>query len=211
MVIVFARAPVAGRVKTRLAARLGPERAARLHERLTAAALTTALASRCGPVELHASARHAWLTMISRKMNVPIRLQKGADLGERMARAMREALHRAPYVLLTGTDCPEFSPRDFVRAARWLAGGADAVLAPALDGGYGMIALRRAADFLFAEMPWGSERVYAETARRLAAAGWRLRALGTVADIDRPEDLARLASLRFSSLARLRRANLSAV
>jgi len=71
--------------------------------------------------------------------------------------------------------------------------------------------VRRPADLLFAEMPWGSERVYAETARRLAAAGWRLRALSTVADIDRPEDLARLASLRFSSLARLRRANLSAV
>lgn len=208
---MFSRAPVAGRVKTRLAARLGAPRAALLHRRLTAAALATALASRCGPVELHASERHAWLAMAARKAKVPIRLQRGADLGERMARAIRGALRRAPCVLLTGSDCPELSPRELARAARWLAGGADAVLAPARDGGYALIGLRRAADFLFAAMPWGSERVYAETTRRLAAAGWRVRALGAVADIDRAEDLPRLAALRFSAAARARRRNLSAL
>lgn len=205
--IVFARAPLAGRVKTRLAARLGAARAVRLHERLTLAALRTALAAGCGPVELHATSRHTWFGQIG----VPVKRQRGRDLGERMARATREALHRAPYVLLTGSDCPEFSPGDFRRAARWLAGGADAVLAPALDGGYALIGLRRAADFLFAEMPWGSERVYAETVRRIERAGWRLRVLPAVADVDRPEDLARLASLRFSSAARRGRAKLSAL
>jgi rSAM/selenodomain-associated transferase 1 len=192
MVIVFARAPVAGRVKTRLAVRLGAARAARLHAQLTSVALGIALASRCGPVELHVTARHAWLVHLARKHSVPLRLQRGADLGERMARAVRVGLRRAPCVLLMGSDCPELAPRELVRARRWLAGGADAVLAPAYDGGYALIALARPADFLFHDVPWGGDGVYDETAARLRNAGWRLRTLDAVADIDRPEDLARL-------------------
>lgn len=199
MVIVFARAPLAGRVKTRLAARLGDAGAARLHRRLTHAALRTALAARCGPVELHASARHAWFVYLARKHRLVLRVQRGGDLGERMARALRAGLRRAPYALLIGSDCPDLRARELRRAARWLAGGADAVLAPARDGGYALIGLRRAADFLFDAMPWGSDCVYAQTALRLANAGWRLRALDAVGDIDRPEDLERLQALRFAS------------
>lgn len=202
LVIVFARAPLAGRVKTRLAARLGEAAAARLHQRLTAAALHTARAAKCGAVELHATARHAWLVQLAREYGVGLRLQRGRDLGGRMARATRAALRRHACVLLTGSDCPELSPRQLARARRWLAGCGDAVLAPAHDGGYALIGLRRPADFLFRDMPWGSERVYAETAARLARAGWRLRALDPVADVDRPEDLQRLRALRFFSAAR---------
>ena len=190
--IVFARAPVAGRVKTRLAARLGAARAARLHERLTLAAVRTALAARCGPVELHATSRHAWFG----QMGVPVKLQKGRDLGERMAHATREALRRVPFVLLIGSDCPELAPRALQRAARWLAGGTRVVLAPAHDGGYALIGLARPADFLFRNMPWGGEHVYSETVARLERAGWRVRSLAAVGDIDRPEDLARLQILK---------------
>jgi rSAM/selenodomain-associated transferase 1 len=202
VVIVFARAPVAGRVKTRLAARLGDAAAARLHQRLTAAALHVALAARCGAVELHATARHGWLRALCRNAGVALRLQKGSDLGSRMAHATRAALRRAPYVLLIGADCPELSPRELRRGARALAAGADAVLAPAHDGGYALIGLKRPADFLFRAMPWGSERVYAETAERLRNCGWRLRALAAVGDVDRPEDLERVRALRSFSAAR---------
>jgi rSAM/selenodomain-associated transferase 1 len=201
-VIVFARAPLAGRVKTRLAARLGAAGAASLHRRLIRAALDAASASRCGPVELHATASHAWLRAVSRHGKITLRLQQGRDLGERMARATRAALRRHRRVVLIGSDCPELGPREIARAARWLAGGTDAVLAPARDGGYALIALRRPAEFLFRGMPWGSERVCGETVARLARAGWRTRALGAVSDIDRPEDLARLRWLRYSSAAR---------
>lgn len=192
MVIVFARAPLAGQVKTRLAAHLGDARAARLHARLTAQALRLALASHCGPVELHATSRHRWFAHLATEYSIGLRLQRGRDLGERMAHAVRWALRRDPYVLLIGADCPELAPRELARARRWLAGGADVVLAPAHDGGYALIGLTRPADFLFRDMAWGSERVYAETALRSRDAGWRLRALAPVGDIDRPEDLARL-------------------
>jgi uncharacterized protein len=192
MVIVFTRAPLAGRVKTRLAARLGAAGAARLHQRLTVLALRTALAAGCGPVELHATSRHTWLLHLAKRHNVALRLQRGRDLGERMARATRAALRRAPFVVLTGSDCPQIAPRDLARARRSLVGGADVVLAPAHDGGYALIALARPAEFLFRDIPWGGDRVYAETLERLERAGWRMRALPPVADIDRPEDLERI-------------------
>lgn len=202
--IVFTRAPVAGRAKTRLAARLGARRAARLHQQLTAAALQTALAARCGAVELHTTCRHAWLASIAHRVGIPVKLQKGRDLGERMAQATRAALRRAPFVLLIGSDCPELAPRELARAARWLAGGADAVLAPARDGGYALIGLARRADFLFRDMPWGSERVCAETEARLKNSAWRVRKLAPVSDLDRPEDLPRVRWLRVHAAARRR-------
>ena len=195
-VIVFARAPVAGRVKKRLAAGLGEARAARVHQRLTALALRTALAARCGKVELHATAPHRWLLALCRRSGVVLRVQRGADLGDRMAHATRIALRRAPRLLLIGSDCPDLDPSELRRAARSLAGAADAALAPAHDGGYALIGLKRRAPFLFGAMPWGSKQVYGCTVARLQRAGWRVRVLDAVADVDRAEDLARVAWLR---------------
>lgn len=202
--IVFTRAPIAGRVKTRLAARVGAARAARLHERLTLAAVHTALSARCGAVEVHGTSAHAWLEATCRRTGAHLRLQAGADLGERMANATRTALRRASFVLLMGADCPELSSRALREAARRLAGHADAVLAPARDGGYALIGLARPADFLFRDMPWGSEQVYAQTAASLKARGWRMHALAPVSDVDRAEDLERVRWLRVFSAARRR-------
>jgi rSAM/selenodomain-associated transferase 1 len=192
LVIVFARAPLAGAVKTRLVARLGAQRAARLHERLTRTALRTAAAAGCGPVELHASAAHARFDALG----VTLRSQRGADLGERMHHALRSALRRHRIAVLIGADCPALRPQDLRRAVRWLRGGADVVLAPAEDGGYALIGARRLAATLFDGVPWGSARALERTARNAARAGLRVRLLRTVWDVDRPEDLERLRSLR---------------
>jgi uncharacterized protein len=174
-VIVFAREPRAGHVKTRLVPLLGAEGAARLHARLVARTLATAREARLGAVQL-------WTT----------RRQRGADLGERMHHALARGLRRAARVILIGTDCPALGAAELRRAARWLAGGADAVLAPAEDGGYALIALRRVSPRLFAQVEWGSARVMAQTRERLAALGWRWRELPAVWDVDRPEDYRRL-------------------
>jgi rSAM/selenodomain-associated transferase 1 len=166
-------------VKTRLIPLLGEAGAARLHARLVSRALATARAARLGPVAL-------WST----------RHQRGADLGARMLHAFRHGLRRARQVVLIGADCPALRARDLRRAARWLAGGADAVLAPAADGGYALIALRRIVPRLFEGIEWGGAQVMAETRARLAALGWRWRELPQTWDVDRPADVARLASLR---------------
>ena len=194
MIIVFAKAPVPGEAKTRLVPLLGDWGAARLHERLTRHAVRTALAARCGDVEVHGTRRHSFF----KRLNVPFRLQRGRDLGERMYRA----LARNRGAILIGTDCPELTVADLRRADRWLRAGYDAVLAPAEDGGYALIALRRVSTEIFRNIRWGSASVYDETVKRLQPYRWR--ALRTVWDVDRPEDVARLRSRRFVSTARRR-------
>jgi len=188
---VFSRVAAPGRVKTRLIPRLGEWGAARLHGRLTACALRTALAARCGPVELH-------LTSPRRGA----KLQRGADLGERMQRALAAALRRHRAAILIGADCPALRPADLRRAARLLAGGCDVVLGPAEDGGYVLVGARRLPPRLFSNISWGAASVYGETTKRLS--GYRWRALRTLWDVDRPEDVERLKALRFSSALRPR-------
>jgi len=188
--MVFARAPRAGSVKTRIARQIGDAPAARLHERLVCTALATARAARCGPVELHASERHSFF----RTLGVPVRLQRGADLGSRMHHALQHALRRHAGAVLIGSDSPALRPRHIAHAARWLHGGADVVLAPAEDGGYALIAARRITAAVFAAVEWGSDRVLAQTNANLARAGLGIRLLPVVWDVDRPEDLERLRS-----------------
>jgi uncharacterized protein len=180
-VLVFSRAPVPGRVKTRLVPRLGEWRAARLHARLTRHALRTARAAACGPVELFGTSK-----------------QRGADLGERMHRALACVLRRHRGAIVIGADCPALRPRDLRRAARWLAGGCDVVLAPAEDGGYALIAAKRVSPLLFKGIVWGGPDVYEATVRKLISLEYRWRALERVWDVDRPEDLERLDWPRFA-------------
>jgi hypothetical protein len=197
IVIVFARAPLAGRVKTRLAPRLGAAGAARLHARLIRGVVHTALEARCGPVELHVTRCHRFFG----SLNTKVRLQRGRDLGERMHHALRSALRRHRSAILIGADCPSLTAADLRRAARWLKGGADLVLAPAEDGGYALIGARRISPAVFANVEWGSAQVLATTVKNLVRARLSHRLLRTVWDVDRPEDLERLRARRFSSAA----------
>lgn len=197
-VLVFARAPVPGRAKTRLEPSLGAWGAARLQARLTRQALRTALAARCGPVELHSTRRHTLFVHYGERLGVRLRLQRGADLGERMHYALR----RAGRAILIGSDCPELRPVDLARAARLLRGAAEVVIAPAHDGGYVLIGARRVSAELFAGIEWGGPRVYADTVQRLERLRYRWRALREMQDVDRPADLEEIRWLRSCAGAR---------
>ena len=186
MIIVFARAPVLGRAKTRLVPRLGEWRAARLHRWMIARAVR--IAQQCAPVEVHGTSRHSFFR------GFEFKLQRGRDLGERMQHALA---HSARPALLIGSDCPALTVQDLRRALRLLRGGCDVVLAPAEDGGYALIGVRRLPARVVSGIDWGSSRVYEQTVEKLS--GYRWRALRTVWDVDRPEDIERLRSLRFAS------------
>lgn len=195
LVAVFARSPVAGRVKTRLIPALGAWRAAQLHRRLLGRALRIARAANCGEVVLHGTSRHS-LFRAPTFRGASFRLQRGADLGERMHRAIQEGLRRHRGVIVIGADCPALRAADLRRAARLLSGGYDAVIAPAEDGGYALIGMRRPGAAVFQGIVWGSPEVYRATLERLAGHGYRWRALRTLWDVDLPADLPRLQSLR---------------
>ncbi len=196
LVVVFAKAPQPGRVKTRLAQSIGPQAAARLHLRLLERTLATARAAACGPVELHGTPPdHTFLRELARRHGIGFRGQSSGDVGARMSEAFRRGLRLHRRMLLAGSDCPALTPADFRRAARLLR-GCDAVLAPAEDGGYPLIGLARHSAALFDGVEWSSPKVMRQTRNRLAALGWRWRELRTVWDVDRPEDLVRLRAAR---------------
>lgn len=196
--IVFARAPEPGRVKTRLVPLLGRNGAARLHARLVEKTLRTALASGFDNVDLYCSPgiNNIFFIKIQKRFSVCLRSQGRGNLGDRMYRAFERALRSHPYVVLIGSDCPVLRPADLRAAARALQAGADAVLSPAEDGGYALIGLRRVSRRLFDGIAWSTPKVLAQTRRRLRQLRWRCKELRTVWDVDRPEDVARLKKFR---------------
>jgi hypothetical protein len=116
--------------------------------------------------------------------------QGPGDLGSRMARAVQDALQGdARRVVVVGTDCPEITV-DIVTDAFDRLASCDLVLGPASDGGYYLIGLQREFPAIFSSMPWSSERVLRESLRRAEELALSVSLLKTLADVDRPEDLA---------------------
>ena len=191
-VAVFAKAPVPGAVKTRLAALLGPEGAAALHAGLARRALATAVQSGVGPVELWCAPDedHSFFAACARELGVALRRQEGLDLGARMRHAAEAALDAGIAVLIIGTDCPALSVESLRIAARALQSH-DAVVAPAEDGGYVLIGFSRRIPAIFDSIAWGGATVMADTRARLVQSGAPWKELATSWDIDRPEDYAR--------------------
>jgi len=193
-IAVFARDPVPGAVKTRLIPLLSAEGAASLHTRLVEHALVTATRAAAGKVELHCCpATHTpFFSACARRYGVRLVAQSDGNLGQRMFSAFESGLAQSPAVILIGTDCPALTPGHLVRARQALQDGQDAVLVPAEDGGYPLLALARVDPTLFQDMAWGTDRVLAQTRTRLQRLGWRWLELDTLWDVDRPADVHRL-------------------
>lgn len=191
--IVFAKAPEAGLVKTRLITALGPAGAARLADRLLRHAVQQALAAGLGTVDLCVSpdAGHPVFAELAASATLQVSLQGEGDLGQRMSGAFCRVLAHDRAALLIGTDAPAVDAACLRRAAAALHSH-DAVFVPAADGGYALVGLKRPAPALFDGMQWSHAQVMADTRAQLAASGLRHLELPTVHDIDRPADLTHL-------------------
>ena len=200
---VFAKAPVAGQCKTRLIPALGAAGAAQLHERLVRHRLAAAQAwlHRTQHAVPHARVelwcapdpQHAFFAACAREFNLTLKQQSGPDLGARMWLALCGALAQGERPVLIGTDCPSLAVDDIV-AAFGALDHADAVYAPAHDGGFVLVGLARAVPELFAGIAWGTSRVMAATRKAAARAHARVARMRTLHDLDTPSDLARLKS-----------------
>jgi len=195
-IAVFAKAPVAGSVKTRLAGVLGDEAAAALHCELVRRALATALESGVGDVELWCAPNmsHPFFASCAAEYPVQLRRQSGVDLGERMRRAFECAAAADHPLLLIGSDCPALDGRTLRTAASSLSSH-DAVIVPAEDGGYVLVGIAGSPRGIFDGVAWGAPTVMAQTRARLEASGLRWCELDTLWDVDRPEDYARAQGL----------------
>jgi rSAM/selenodomain-associated transferase 1 len=188
-VLVFVRAPEAGRVKTRLAAEIGAAAALRVYVRLAEHAVAQARASGAS-VRVHFTPAEAgeavrgWLGESAEYLP-----QREGDLGERMRRAFDEAFAAGHgQVVVVGSDLPDVSA-ELLRRAFALLERHEAVLGPARDGGYYLLGLRRPVPEVFRGIAWSTPEVFAATVARLRTAGIEPALLETLADVDEAEDL----------------------
>ena len=196
---VFAKNPVPGSVKTRLADAIGADEAAAHYVRLVERTLATAVAARAGGIvdrvelwcapDVDAPAFRAW----RERYDVALKAQTGADLGGKMRNALHEALAGGSRALLIGTDCPAFDISYLAHAVAALDEHA-AVFGPAEDGGYVLVGLAQAID-AFTNIPWSSAETMAATRAKLRAADANWYELPTLWDVDAPSDLARWQAL----------------
>ena len=188
-IVIFAKAPVPGKVKTRLIPALGAEGAARLATEMLHRTAEQALESDVGSVELCADPApddDDWSDRIPTGL-IPTEQGEG-DLGEKLARAARRVIDRGEQILLIGTDCPELDAARLVGAAAALLSH-DAVIHPAQDGGYALLGLAKFDECLFKGIAWSTASVAGETIARIEALGWSLHVGETLRDIDEPADL----------------------
>lgn len=186
-ILVFAKAPVAGRVKTRLIPTLGADGAARLAAAMLARTLEQAKAA--GEVELCADPapdHPAWHGHVPEGIRVSA--QGSGSLGERLARATKRVVGEGAPLLLIGTDCPELDSGRLRRAAAALE-RCDAFLHPTADGGYALLGLRRFDRSIFDGVAWSTSRVAEQTLERLDALGWTVQIGATLRDVDEAADL----------------------
>jgi len=191
-ILLFAKAPVLGQVKTRMIPALGADGAARLHARLLRETIARLSMAPVAPLELWCApdTGHALFGELAETQHLTLHQQDGEDLGERLLAASADALSRADAVALIGSDCPTLGTAYVAQALDALRStDLDAVLGPAVDGGYVLLAMRRAEPTLFTGMPWGGNQVAAITRARMAALGWSWRELAVLRDVDRPADL----------------------
>lgn len=192
--LVFARDPVPGRVKTRLEPLLGARGAAALHARFVHERLALASRANLCPLELWCtpSPESAFFRDCGTRYGATLHEQSPGGLGRRMQRALTDVLARARNAVLIGTDCPGLTTADLAEALASLEQGTDVVLGPASDGGYYLIGLRRPLPGLFSGIQWGGARVFAETLARLERRGIAYHSLPMRDDVDTPDDVRRL-------------------
>jgi hypothetical protein len=187
VILLYAKAPLPGRVKTRLAASLGADRAAKLHEAFVRDVFDM-LASHAGAadVELHTDIpTDAWAGL-----PVPMGLQSPGDLGQRMYSTLDTALCAGrPQAIIVGSDVPTL-PAEHIRSL--LGSAADVALGPCRDGGFYAIACRRVHPHMFREVHWSEREALEETLRACRACGLTVETSPEWYDVDTPEDLSKL-------------------
>ena len=195
-IIIFAKAPVPGDVKTRMIPAFGAENAALLHAALVERALETATNTN-RPVELCCApdAAHNFFQECAEDFDVTLTEQGEGDLGVRMLRALNVAIDAHGRAVLIGADCPAFTPKHLLRALQSLEAD-DIVFTPAEDGGYVLLGARRTSEKMFNKIDWGTAHVLTQQRENLAACGLRAHEMETLWDVDRPADLVRLKDLR---------------
>ena len=196
LLVVAAKSPQEGRVKTRLAAE---GVSSSLCAALAAAFLTDTLAVAMNPAvraNVHLSLDGPAELLPPMARSLPVFSQTGNSLGERMVQILEQGF-TAGYatVCIVGSDSPHLPPAFLIEAFGRLAAGAQTLFGPADDGGYYLVGVHSTSAYhrLFEEIPWSSPETLAVTLRRAEEAGQTVSLLPPWHDIDTLSDLRRLS------------------
>lgn len=189
--ILFAKAPQPGRVKTRLVPQLSAEQASGLYQAFVMD-LVSATGRLKGITRIMAcdpARHHPFFDSIAHRFGMKLIDQQGANLGERMKNAINAA-HRLKLgpVVIIGTDSPTL-PMEFVRQAFGVLHSRELVLGPSCDGGYYLIGCGKRIPPVFEGIPWGTDRVLAMTLKRITDLKLQCALLPFWYDVDHVEDL----------------------
>lgn len=194
--VIFAKAPIPGQVKTRLCPPLTPDEAATLHGSFVLDTLErtkTAVAKFKLPIDRYLacapSATHVFFKIMEERQGVKLIDQVGDDLGARMSQAFETMFARGyQRLLIIGTDIPTL-PLDHFKQTAALLENHDLVLGPALDGGYYLIGLKRPTPELFVDIPWSTDQVLTLTQEKAVTLGLTTALLEPWNDVDTVADL----------------------
>lgn len=190
--IIFAKAPVPGQVKTRLQTRLSADECASLHSSFIID--TIKLARDAGAADIflacHPDVEDPFFKKISSDFGVALIPQNGNDLGDRMENAIDKGLKMGyEKVIIIGSDSPDLPP-EYIRKGFKMLDLSDMVIGPSADGGYYLIGGRIKLD-VFEGIPWSTSSVFEMTLKKAEKQGRRYSVLNEWYDIDTWEDLQR--------------------
>lgn len=193
--IIFAKAPVAGSVKTRLFSHYSPEKAAVIHRQLLEYTVSNLCRLPSIDVQLHCAPdlSHNFFQYLRAQYKINLVEQSEGDLGQKMSHALFNALLDYKAAVLIGSDVPAIDADLVFEAFNTLLNN-PTVIAPAEDGGYVLVGLTTPQPTMFDQIEWGTDKVLQQTIDQLSPQIPIL--LDTLWDVDRAEDVERFNQLR---------------
>jgi rSAM/selenodomain-associated transferase 1 len=186
LLIIFAKEPELGKVKTRLGRALGKEKALKIYLWLIKKMFKT-FKTTDYEVKVYFTPRNKKLKALAPK-RFKFKAQKGRDLGIRMLNAFQQNINLYGKVVLIGADCPFLNKRLINRSFRALD-NYDVVLGPTEDGGYHLIGLTHIFPKIFTGIAWGKNSVLRQTLRKCKLLSIKPFLLKKTYDIDTIHDL----------------------
>lgn len=192
--MVFAKAPVPGKAKNRLARKYGARGAARLYRQMMLYQLSQLSGLQDTDILLFCSphTRHPFFQQCRRLFGLRLVRQRGCDLGERMFYAFRWSKHRYQQSVLIGSDIPEMDMHLLDALLREKTSAKVVSCIPAHDGGYVLIGAQAEHAAIFRNIPWGTSSVMSKTRIRARQRGLQCIEYNECQDVDTPGDIRRI-------------------
>ncbi len=195
---VFCKAPVPGKVKTRLIPELTAIQAAEVHKLLTQQTLDLVTTSKLCPIQLCCTPTlsHPFFIEMCNTYSLTSTLQSSGDLGQRMDNSIKSCLEKFKHAILIGCDCISLTKKDLADALKALTTGYDMVIAPAEDGGYCLIGMNAPQAEIFTDIRWGTSEVLNKTQKKISVSGLSCLELKTQWDVDNYTDYLRFLEMK---------------